>query len=169
MNPLNPPLNFLPGLNENVVSDTFEDSIAFSRVFIHPLYQRFQDQRFDISIVELSQPANVSKQFLQFDNDSVCKQSNCFLVNIVGYREDRDFGSLWLTTCGDLKMRCSQLAASHTCNTVGGMSGAPVIVKSENDSYILLGINSQGIQDQDLGRIVLLNDQVKAFLQEILS
>eukprot|EP01025_Chloroclados_australasicus_P033725 TRINITY_DN3444_c0_g1_i1.p1 TRINITY_DN3444_c0_g1~~TRINITY_DN3444_c0_g1_i1.p1 ORF type:complete len:456 (-),score=42.58 TRINITY_DN3444_c0_g1_i1:695-2062(-) len=70
-----------------------------------------------------------------------------YILNVAGYPSDKTpEGSLYATSCQGVELRCTDMTLIHTCDTFGGMSGAPMISyrKDQDPAFAIRAIHTGG-------------------------
>eukprot|EP01026_Neomeris_dumetosa_P029546 TRINITY_DN23952_c0_g2_i11.p1 TRINITY_DN23952_c0_g2~~TRINITY_DN23952_c0_g2_i11.p1 ORF type:complete len:428 (-),score=33.40 TRINITY_DN23952_c0_g2_i11:386-1669(-) len=70
-----------------------------------------------------------------------------YILNVAGYPSDKTpDGSLYATSCQGVELRCTDMTLIHTCDTFGGMSGAPMISyrKDQDPAFAIRAIHTGG-------------------------
>eukprot|EP01026_Neomeris_dumetosa_P072131 TRINITY_DN7331_c0_g1_i2.p6 TRINITY_DN7331_c0_g1~~TRINITY_DN7331_c0_g1_i2.p6 ORF type:complete len:117 (-),score=17.94 TRINITY_DN7331_c0_g1_i2:390-740(-) len=111
--------------------------------------------------------------------DFECVNRNVTL-NIAGYRDDvEDEQHMWVAPCNKIALDCEKNTFSHTCDTTGGMSGAPLwVFRKAPDGgspiHSVRGIHiGSDITTKDSNRAVFLTqenyDRINEWLQQAAS
>eukprot|EP01024_Parvocaulis_polyphysoides_P021532 TRINITY_DN20188_c0_g5_i1.p1 TRINITY_DN20188_c0_g5~~TRINITY_DN20188_c0_g5_i1.p1 ORF type:complete len:466 (-),score=68.04 TRINITY_DN20188_c0_g5_i1:107-1504(-) len=91
-----------------------------------------------------------------------------YILNVAGYPSDKTpEGSLYATSCQGVELRCSDMTLIHTCDTFGGMSGAPMISyrKDQDPAFAIRAIHTGGNRQLQLNFGTNITPKVKEVIQ----
>lgn len=123
-------------------------SLDIKSISPHPLYMLTGSSQYDVGIITLTTSLNLNKFMpINFNPDgwALNPKNLSFekIGTIIGYPGDKLVGTMWFVAC-NFERRISDFYRPHyTCDTFGGMSGSPIIVSENSESYIV-GVHTNG-------------------------
>ncbi len=148
----NPYFNF--GLSKDG-SETPYGSITWQKAVIPSGYRDGLEPGLDFAFLFLNAP--VEGEYGMFKLNTRFDPS--IPITIAGYPQDKK-NQMWESSClaaGD------DTRLYYPCDTLGGMSGAPIFQKVAEDRYNLIGIHTRGEEGQNTG--VLLRETMTKYLE----
>eukprot|EP01026_Neomeris_dumetosa_P025714 TRINITY_DN21123_c0_g1_i5.p4 TRINITY_DN21123_c0_g1~~TRINITY_DN21123_c0_g1_i5.p4 ORF type:complete len:202 (+),score=8.13 TRINITY_DN21123_c0_g1_i5:621-1226(+) len=122
-------LDFYPAKNQDLEP---YGKYAWEYAFVSENFYITKDSRYDYALIVLEKPVQ-DIQPMSFAHE--CDTRLTFTLNIVGYPFDKNpSDAQWTTSCNAVKLNCTQKIFQHNCDTMKGMSGAPMFVYRRNDN-----------------------------------
>eukprot|EP01026_Neomeris_dumetosa_P014392 TRINITY_DN15212_c0_g1_i2.p1 TRINITY_DN15212_c0_g1~~TRINITY_DN15212_c0_g1_i2.p1 ORF type:complete len:308 (+),score=6.72 TRINITY_DN15212_c0_g1_i2:70-993(+) len=97
---------------------------------------------FDYAIMLLKQ--DVDTRISPLDIRSPCQTTSAHVVNVAGYPGDKPLGTMWISSCSNIWIDCSERTFRYFCDTSPGMSGSPIFSLTTKGEYFIKAVHSGG-------------------------
>eukprot|EP01026_Neomeris_dumetosa_P039774 TRINITY_DN3274_c0_g1_i2.p1 TRINITY_DN3274_c0_g1~~TRINITY_DN3274_c0_g1_i2.p1 ORF type:complete len:314 (+),score=10.78 TRINITY_DN3274_c0_g1_i2:188-1129(+) len=110
---------------------------------------------FDYALMSLKY--DVDSRITPMEIRSPCQTTRAHVVNLAGYPAEKPLGTMWISSCTNIWIDCSERVFKHYCDTTPGMSGSPIFSLTAQGEYLLKAIHTGGnssAEAQNIGIII---------------
>ncbi len=159
--------DFYPSINS--ASKMPKQKIGWKRYVILKNYFIDSYLSDDIAIIELDESIGSTIGYYNLKNSNQMKHRHSIETQILGYPGDKQLATLWKATCDDTFFNEDYQLISDSCDSVGGMSGAPMITKDTNNSDFIFGVSVAGSHEENRNFGVLIDNGKYTFIQNVIE
>jgi V8-like Glu-specific endopeptidase len=151
------------GVNKFVIGRTdganFINEANIVRRLVHRRYRSLSDYEFDwdFGMVELDYPLGKEVGWMGMRADcDYNSESNSKPLRVAGYPGDKQYGTLWHDTCGEIDYKCHDSFIIHKCDTYGGMSGSSMVEvpESRDEAPVVRAIHVAGTSQYNIATLI---------------